>query len=85
MINTQTAGVSNSIVTTTRIQHEGKTQLSISFDFTSLVNSTSPCLTTLQSRIDQVTNAWWSSLTPAQKSLLAAQGMSLRISAHYRE
>lgn len=85
MTNTQTAEASSSIVTTTQIRRADKVQLSISYDYTGLVNSTPPAPQKLQSLIDLAIRQWWDGLTNLQRSGPSARPLSLRISAHYRE
>ena len=69
-----------SIATTTRTLRAGKTPLTISFDYTSLVSSI-PNPTMFQLLIEQVVKQWHDSLPSYQKSALPGLQVNLSISA----
>lgn len=72
------------LVTTTQIRRGAHTALSISYDYTSLGIEILQAAK-LQSLSDQAIKQWWDSLNPSQRSALSERGVSLRISARYRE
>ena len=85
MTNIQTADLSKDIPTTIQIRQGAKTALTMSYDFTATGTSMLPAPQKLQSLIDPVVKQWWDGLTRSQRSVVSERGLSLRISAHYRE